>query len=192
MSTIIKPYDIGMIFKGDLALANLNGDKTHSRRPKNNILDKAYKLHKQGVPIRIWQRETFYCDHWQYPAVSFADMADGMMEYRAGFDPSYWEAGSPDCDENGRSCWKPAIHMPRWFSRFTGVDVEIVEERLHAAPLTDLQREGTPQENGVREGFAEVWDAAYGKDPDLNYLANPLIYALKYKGVNENIDRMGQ
>jgi len=232
--TDLKPYDIPCIFSAPLVLANLAGEKTQTRRMPTAILRKAHEAQKAGRPIRLWQRETFYCDHWDYPNVGLVDMQDGMMCYREDFDSSSWEAGSPDCDGNGRSCWKPSIHMPRWFSRFTGLDVSISLERVQDITEADAKSEGLVrldaeredeefdwsicpkcggsrlhnsmgQNGGVifdcdcgdcdtyRKRFKNIWNHLHDhpKKPGQSWNGNPEIFVLRYRGVNQNIDRIG-
>jgi hypothetical protein len=95
-----------------------------------------------GAPgDRLWIRETFYCDHAEYPDAPVDEMKP-MLEYRVGHDCRTWEAGCPCRDDNGASSWRPSTHMPRWASRLTLEIVSVSIERLQAMTDADAVAEG--------------------------------------------------
>lgn len=90
---------------------------------------------------RLWTRETFYCDDFEYPNGSIDAMRDAL-DYRATHDCANWEAGCPCIDDEGRGRWRPSIHMPRWASRDTLEVISARPERLHAMDRKDAYVEG--------------------------------------------------
>lgn len=103
--------------------------------------------------------------------------------------------GDDDGYEDGRSCWKPSIHMPRAACRIllevTGVRVE----RLNSISQEDAQAEGTeltgwrptysdPDSGGEvwtpYDNFAQLWESIYGEE---SWKANPWVWVIKFKVV---------
>ncbi len=157
-----EPREYPILFKGPLVRAILEGRKTQTRR-----LGEA--RWKKGD--RLWVRETFYCDHFDYPNAPIEAMGS-MLHYRADFDPRAWEAGSPDdVDGDGRrSAWRPSIHMPRWACRLTLRVAEVRDERLQDISGADVLAEGVDNgrsnptmgqrwETMQRIAFAVLWDS---------------------------------
>ncbi|HHX5674653.1 TPA: hypothetical protein ACVFEZ_004576 [Klebsiella pneumoniae] len=138
-----------------------------------------------AVGDRIWVRET-----WGVASHAFSD--DGLMidwvpdrpataihemPFGNGYYSGYaiyaadgdFTCGDDDGYEDGRSCWKPSIHMPRAASRIlleiTGVRVE----RLKSISDRDALREGcstADMKSGdcVADVFARLWASIYGSD----------------------------
>lgn len=146
---------------------------------------------------RLWVRETFYCDHADYPHGPRDEMV-AMLEYRAGHDCRNWEAGCPCRDDAGRSSWRPSIHMPRWASR---IDLEITEvrvERLHEITGADVRAEGVRCEGCPCEAcgrtsqmcpatetdhigaFAELWARINGVE---SWDADPWVWVVSFRRV---------
>lgn len=164
---------------------------------------------------RIWVRETWgvvsheldedgCIQQWtpDRPATAIHEMPFGNGYYSGhviysadgGFT---W--GDDDGYEDGRSCWKPSLHMPKAASRIlleiTGVRVE----RLNSISQEDAQAEGmeltgwrptysdpdgggdvwTPYDN-----FAQLWESIYGEE---NWQANPWVWVIEFKRV-EGVD----
>lgn len=96
-------------------------------------------------------------------------------------------------DEDGRSCWKPSIHMPRAACRtlleVTGVRVE----RLNSISQEDAQAEGMeltgwrptysdPDSGGEvwtpYDNFAQLWESIYGEE---SWKSNPWVWVIEFK-----------
>ena len=148
---------------------------------------------------RLWVRETFYCDHTDYPTAPMEDMKS-MLEYRADHVCAHWEAGCPCRDDRGRSSWRPSIHMPRWASRLTleitGVRVErvqdISEEDAIAEGvqvlghgwrnyLVERESEGLARAFGsARESFFSLWEFINGAE---SWVSNPWVWVVEFRRV---------
>lgn len=121
---------------------------------------------------RLWVRETWYCD--DYTAPSFEDARKGYVGeppsddaiIKRWLDAMYYRADAketgtvceliPECLCDGKSPWKPGIHLPRWGSR---IEIEVRDVRLER--LQDITEDDAKAE-GVRP-FFEVYDKI-GKD----------------------------
>lgn len=166
-----------------------------------------------AVGDRIWVRET-----WGVASHAFSD--DGLMIdwvadrpataiHEMPFGNGYYSGyaiyaadgdftwGDDDGYEDGRSCWKPSIHMPRAASRIlleiTGVRVE----RLNAISEEDARAEGIidggclncgePEPCGcanpepdATDAFAYLWQSIYGQE---SWNANPWVWVIEFKRV---------
>lgn len=155
------------------------------------------------VGDRIWARETWgvvsheldedgRIQQWapDRPATAIHEMPFGNGYYSghaiyAADGEFTW--GDDDGYEDGRSCWKPSIHMPRAASRIlleiTGVRVE----RLNDISEADARAEGVtagvcPGYEQVmhRVAFRELWQSLYGAE---NWQANPWVWAISFRRV---------
>lgn len=94
--------------------------------------------------------------------------------------------GDDDGCADGRSCWKPSIHMPRWASRITLEITGVRVERLQAITLGDICKEigcGLYDFRPATDGFrvwAELWNSIYGAD---SWQANPWVWVVEFKRV---------
>lgn len=215
----------GMIFNGEMVRAILDGRKTQTRREVTkataNLLD-LQKKHPNskyaiGCPYgkpgdRIWVRETWgVVSHeldedgriqpWSpdRPATAIHEMPfgngyySGHAIYAADGDFTW---GDDDGYEDGRSCWKPSIHMPRRASRITleitGVRVEqlksISEEEARSEGVARL-REGfwkhyqpgwTQHQLSARGSFATLWDSIYGFG---EWDSNPWVWVIEFNRI---------
>ena len=164
-----------------------------------------------AVGDRIWVRETWgVVSHeldedgriqpWSpdRPATAIHEMPFGNGYYTghaiyAADGEFTW--GDDDGYEDGRSCWKPSIHMPRAACRIllevTGVRVE----RLNSISQEDAQAEGMeltgwrptysdPDSGGEvwtpYDNFAQLWESIYGEE---NWKANPWVWVIEFKVV---------
>lgn len=163
------------------------------------------------VGDRIWVRETWgVVSHeldedgriqpWRpdRPATAIHEMPFGNGYYTghaiyAADGDFTW--GDDDGYEDGRSCWKPSIHMPRAACRMlleiTGVRVE----RLNSISQEDAQAEGMeltgwrptysdPDSGGEvwtpYDNFAQLWESIYGEE---SWKANPWVWVIEFKRI---------
>ena len=166
-----------------------------------------------AVGDRIWVRETWgVVSHeldedgriqpWKpdRPATAIHEMPfgngyySGHAIYAADGDFTW---GDDDGYEDGRSCWKPSIHMPRAASRILLEITDVRVERLNAISEEDARAEGIidggclncgePEPCGcanpepdATDAFAYLWQSIYGQD---NWNANPWVWVIEFKRV---------
>lgn len=181
----------GMIFKGDLVRAILEGRKTQTRRPitpqpelttrsgfswKDRLYGAgsndgetnrnfAHVKCPHGKPgDRIWVRETFSIvpDHDE-PAGCSAVLyaADGQGPY-------------------GK--WRPSIHMPREYSRITLEITDVRVERLNSISEKDAQAEGMTDSMPILE-LSRLWNRIY---PGNYWQSNPWVWVIEFKQITED------
>ncbi len=166
-----------------------------------------------AVGDRIWVRET-----WGVASHAFSD--DGLMIdwvpdrpataiHEMPFGNGYYSGyaiyaadgdftwGDDDGYEDGRSCWKPSIHMPRAASRILLEITDVRVERLNAISEEDARAEGiidggclncgepepcgcTNPEPDATDAFAYLWQSIYGQE---NWNANPWVWVIEFKRV---------
>lgn len=177
------------------------------------------------VGDRIWVRETWgVVSHeldedgriqpWtpDRPATAIHEMPfgngyySGHAIYAADGDFTW---GDDDGYEDGRSCWKPSIHMPRAASRILLEITDVRVERLNAISPEDAESEGLERTNFTGfgdepglpsypepdvyfdplkkqwkeyppEAFAGLWESIYGEG---SWKANPWIWVIEFKRV---------
>lgn len=105
--------------------------------------------------------------------------------------------GDDDGYEDGRSCWKPSIHMPRAASRILLEITDVRVERLNAISEEDARAEGIidggclncgePEPCGcanpepdATDAFAYLWQSIYGQE---NWNADPWVWVIEFKRV---------
>ncbi len=160
---IMAPQPADDIERGIFPNPEVIGWKS-SRRHKHGSTT-AHFCHYGKPGDRIWVRET-----WGVVSHDFSD--DGLMidwvpdrpataihemPFGNGYYSGYaiyaadgeFTRGDDDGYEDGRSCWKPSIHMPRAASRILLEITNVRVERLNAISEEDAQREGV---------HTEVWD----------------------------------
>lgn len=167
-----------------------------------------------AVGDRIWVRET-----WGVASHAFSD--DGLMIdwvpdrpataiHEMPFGNGYYSGyaiyaadgdftwGDDDGYEDGRSCWKPSIHMPRAASRILLEITDVRVERLNAINEHDAQAEGVAKLRGgfwkhyqpgwtqyqlsARGSFVTLWKSIYG---DESWNSNPWVWVIKFKRIEE-------
>ncbi|WP_251886852.1 hypothetical protein [Klebsiella pneumoniae] len=152
-----------------------------------------------AVGDRIWVRET-----WGVISHAFSD--DGLMIdwvpdrpstaiHEMPFGNGYYSGyaiyaadgdftwGDDDGYEDGRSCWKPSIHMPRAASRILLEITDVRVERLRSMSQDDARAEGVIAASGPMEAglaFRELWDSIYGEE---SWKANPWVWVIEFKRV---------
>lgn len=123
----------------------------------------------------------------------------GHAIYRA--DGEFEWAGE-DGDEEGRSMWKPSIHMPRWASRITLQIINVRVERLNDISEADALAEGCQtdyaegdtlywfdglgvnKESGrlfaysAKEAYSWLWESINGAG---SWAANPWVWVVEFK-----------
>ena len=181
-----------ILFSTKLVRAILDVRKTETRRvvkpqPVGEIRRCPY-----GVPgDRLWVRETFYCDHCDYPNAPVDEMRL-LLEYRADHRCRDWEAGCPCSDDQGRGSWRPSIHMPRWASRITLEVTGVRVERLQAITEEGAKAEGVKVPmivERIREQpthvttFRDLWDSINGKRPGCDWASSPWVWVVQFKRV---------
>ncbi|WP_420489837.1 hypothetical protein [Klebsiella pneumoniae] len=187
-------------------------------RPLNGLLlpkieDIAIHCPFGAVGDRIWVRETWgVVSHeldedgriqpWtpDRPATVIHEMPfgngyySGHAIYAADGDFTW---GDDDGYEDGRSCWKPSIHMPRAASRILLEITDVRVERLNAISEEDARAEGIidggclncgePEPCGcanpepdATDAFAYLWQSIYGQE---SWNANPWVWVIEFKRV---------
>lgn len=156
-----------------------------------------------AVGDRLWVREK-----WSVVSHAFDD--DGLMiDYKPErpakavhekpFGNGYYSGhaiyaadggftwGDDDGCVDGRSCWKPSIHMPRWASRITLEITGVRVERLASVSTGDACAEGYPAERAAYGGpldawlwFRDLWDGIY---PEQSFKVNPWVWVVEFKRV---------
>ncbi|HHG1669249.1 TPA: hypothetical protein ACPUQF_003278 [Klebsiella pneumoniae] len=174
---------------------------------------------------RIWVRETWGAvsheldedgriQPWtpDRPATAIHEMPFGNGHYSghaiyAADGDFTW--GDDDGYEDGRSCWKPSIHMPRAASRILLEITDVRVERLNAISPEDAESEGLERTNFTGfgdepglpsypepdvyfdplkkqwkeyppEAFAGLWESIYGEG---SWQANPWVWVIEFKRV---------
>ena len=165
-----------------------------------------------AVGDRIWVRETWgVVSHeldedgrirpWtpDRPATVIHEMPfgngyySGHAIYAADGDFTW---GDDDGYEDGRSCWKPSIHMPRAASRILLEITDVRVERLNAISEEDARAEGVAKLRGgfwkhyqpgwtqhqlsARGSFVTLWKSIYG---DESWNSNPWVWVIEFKRV---------
>lgn len=153
------------------------------------------------VGDRVWVRETWgVVSHeldedgriqpWtpDRPATAIHEMSFGNGYYSGhaiyAADGNFtW--GDDDGYEDGRSCWKPSIHMPRCASRILLEITDVRVERLNDISECDAKAEGAPTECCVIGdkhflGFRSLWKSIYGEE---SWRSNPWVWAIEFKRV---------
>lgn len=155
------------------------------------------------VGDRIWVRET-------WGAVSHELDEDGRIQpwtpdrpatviHEMPFGNGYYSGhaiyaadgdftwGDDDGYEDGRSCWKPSIHMPRAASRILLEITDIRVERLASVSDEDAGKEGYPADPSPFGGpmdkwlwFRQLWDGIY---PEQSFKHNPWVWVIEFKRV---------
>ncbi|AUG99723.1 hypothetical protein CWC46_07745 [Prodigiosinella confusarubida] len=185
-----------------------SGYVLHSRGDMGCWNDRTFPAHCPfgNVGDRIWVRET-------WGVVSYAFDDDGMMVpwipdrpataiHEMPFGNGYYsghviyaaDGSFTWCDddgyEDGRSCWKPSIHMPRAASRILLEIIDVRVEKLKHAPRDGIIAEGYPAERAIDGGeydpflwYRDVWQSIYGEG---SWASNPWCWVIEFKRIEVN------
>lgn len=168
-----------------------------------------------AVGDRIWVRET-----WGVVSHAFSD--DGLMIdwvpdrpstaiHEMPFGNGYYSGyaiyaadgdftwGDDDGYEDGRSCWKPSIHMPRAASRILLEITNVGVQRLQDISSGDAVREGICQlpvsgryclspgdqyfggaSHSAKEVYSWLWSSIYGEE---SWKANPWVWVISFERI---------
>lgn len=208
---IMAPQPADDIERGIFPNPEVIGWKS-SRRHKHGSTT-AHFCHYGKPGDRIWVRET-----WGVVSHTFSD--DGLMIdwvpdrpataiHEMPFGNGYYSGyaiyaadgdftwGDDDGYEDGRSCWKPSIHMPRAASRILLEITDVRAERLNTISEEDARAEGIidggclncgePEPCGcanpepdATDAFAYLWQSIYGQE---SWNANPWVWVIEFKRV---------
>ncbi|MBC5115040.1 ASCH domain-containing protein [Klebsiella quasipneumoniae] len=208
---IMAPQPADDIERGIFPNPEVIGWKS-SRRHKHGSTT-AHFCHYGKPGDRIWVRET-----WGVVSHAFSD--DGLMIdwvpdrpataiHEMPFGNGYYSGyaiyaadgdftwGDDDGYEDGRSCWKPSIHMPRAASRILLEITAVRVERLNAISEEDARAEGIidggclncgePEPCGcanpepdATDAFAYLWQSIYGQE---SWNANPWVWVIEFERV---------
>lgn len=207
---IMAPQPADDIERGIFPNPEVIGWKS-SRRHKHGSTT-AHFCHYGKPGDRIWVRET-----WGVVSHAFSD--DGLMIdwvpdrpataiHEMPFGNGYYSGyaiyaadgdftwGDDDGYEDGRSCWKPSIHMPRAASRILLEITNVRVERLNSIHDVDAMREGIQNlttcshsdfgipgvvnaQHPVR-AFQLLWESIYGEE---GWKSNPWVWVIEFKRV---------
>lgn len=148
----------------------------------------------------LWAKET-----WRSPGDQrVAYLADGRCG--AWFDNGergfvdHGEVVGPGVPQSERICarfgvgtygdrWRPSIHMPRHFSRFSLRVLDVRAQRLQEISEEDARAEGVEAIDSwlpLREGFRALWDAHGKRHP---WSSNPWVWAATVEPALAKLER---
>ena len=159
-----------IIFSGEMVRALRAGKKTQTRRLSTSPLAKVEAGHLLYVRERFRQR-----------------MSDAAATPTNSQGPVWYDAdGSPPKPDQWSPSSRPAIHLPRKFSRLTLIVRSVGFEALQDIDEVDAASEGVDSDYGkCRAAFADLWDSLH---PDELWLDNPEIVALTFEVAEYNVD----
>jgi len=163
------------------------------------------------VGDRLWVRETCALGTWWWERDE-VNILFRATDPRMGEAPDHiikldqvgFEWADRQCarQRHGTPVWSPASHMPRIASRLTLEVTGVRVERLQEITEEDAKREGlTPpvqmpaKINGkrgliwcyeARDAFARLWDALNGKRHGCSWAANPWVWVVAFKRVEQS------
>lgn len=161
-----------IIFSGDMVRALRAGRKTQTRRLSTSPLSKV----EPGDLLYV--RERFRGPDG-YASVKPTEWHNST---RVWFDAD----GPPPSGFLDTS--RPAIHLPRNFSRLTLLVRSVNFEALQDISEADAQSEGVESDIGDhRRAFETLWNSLH---PEELWLDNPEIVALTFEVIERNIDKL--
>lgn len=154
------------------------GGKTVTRRMPTKQWDALERRALAGEPLRLWVRETWGAPDADHPRVVDGrkpKLGDRLVFAANPADAWQWQTGHPGCAD---FYWRPSIHMPRWASRLTLLDVTIRRERLGdiseenardegLIPMACWDCDGDPRLDGQRYDYTGWhWDWSMCSEPN--------------------------
>lgn len=159
-----------IIFSGEMVRALRAGKKTQTRRLSTSPLAKV------EAGDLLYVRERFRLPRKE--GKTLPTRSEGPIWYDADGSPSkpgFWSGIS-----------RPAIHLPRKFSRITLIVRSVAFEALQDIDEVDAASEGVDSDYGkCRDAFANLWDSLH---PEELWLDNPEIVALTFEVAEHNVD----
>lgn len=156
---------------------------------------------RYAVGDRLYVRETFRAPGGG--SISTCTKPE-HVEFRA--TPAEWVLDEMDLDHyETQYKWRPAIHMPRDFSRLTLVVTDIRVQPLQDISETDAQAEGVKEittniwkdyseqpltHMEARDSFKSLWQSLNGKREGATWSDNPWVVAVTFDVEQNNIDQM--
>ncbi|WP_233979589.1 hypothetical protein [Pectobacterium versatile] len=161
------------------------------RCPFGEVGDRLYVRETWGVVSHAFDDDGFMIS-WtpDRPATAIHEMSFGKGYYSGhaiyAADGAFtW--GDDDGHEDGRSCWKPSIHMPRAASRILLEITDVRVERLKHIPRDGMIAEGYPAERAADGGeydpflwYRDLWESIYGEG---SWQANSWIWVIEFKRI---------
>ncbi|MEI7261301.1 MULTISPECIES: ASCH domain-containing protein [Pectobacterium] len=172
--------------------------------PYGDVGDRLWGREKWGVVSHAFDDDGFMTS-WtpDRPATAIHEMSFGKGYYSGhviyAADGSFtW--GDDDGHVDGRSCWKPSIHMPRAASRILREIIDVRVERLNDISEEDCWAEGIDAVDGRFENaeiidmarkigcciddakpmFALLWQSIYGAE---SWNENPWVWVVSFKRI---------
>ena len=150
-----------------------------------------------GIGDRLWVKETAYISAPGDFALNDCNLRDSQGRGRVVGYAASMVAVAVRCAEEYGAKKSPSIHMPRWASRITLEIAGVSVERLQAITPEDAVAEGLECDERVpgcwlpgyhedpRDAFSEGWDQINGKRPGRDWAANPWVWVVRFKRVEQ-------
>ncbi|MFJ5472741.1 ASCH domain-containing protein [Pectobacterium carotovorum] len=162
----------------------------HDLCPFGKVGDRLYVRETWGVVSHAFDDDGFMIS-WipDRPATAIDEMPFGKGYYSGhaiyAADGAFtW--GDDDGHEDGRSRWKPSIHMPRAASRILLEITDVRVERLNDISEEDARAEGVVLPeccHAYYHGFSLLWQSIYGEE---SWQANPWVWAITFKRIERD------
>lgn len=173
--------DIPIIFSKPMVIALLEGRKRMTRRlawlkantKRGSLGLAASPWRKVNAGDRLWVRE-----NWRAVRARDGEKPREMLSAEV-----HYEADGPPRDGAPAGKLRPAIYLPRRFSRLTLIVEAVKIEPLHAMTIEDVIAEGIPQSASIG-AFPALWDRLHGAGA---WAANPEVIAIGFDVTERNI-----
>lgn len=177
-------HDSHIMMSGPMVLACLRqvrgepGGKTQTRRMPTKQWDALERRFLAGESLRLWVRESgrtlsepYDCDpvsgRDEWRIAGFQHAADGALVSFRKYDVPLNEWIGDTSDKS-----TPSIHMPRWASRLTLLDVTIRRERLGDISEADARAEGIAWQDPTADDLE--WYRGYCEEHFIDAERNPM------------------